>query len=99
MARPVTIATADTVASTSRSVSCSARAFLICLATPTAPNTVVAIDRYVPDFDFLKPLALDSALLTATVPPQGAGAPTFPRRRPRQRLRPCKGGRPSAPAR
>src|SRR5690349_11720045 len=99
MARPVTTPAAVTTASISLSVSLSARAFLICLATPIAPNAVVAMDRYVPDLDFLKPLALDSALLTATEPPPAAGVPTFPRRRPRRRRPPCRDGRPSSPGR
>src|SRR6476646_9304415 len=99
MARPVTMAAADTAASMRRSVSCSLRAFLTCFATPRAPNAVPAMDRYVPDLDFLKPLALDIALLTATEPPQATGAPTFPRRRPPRRLRPCTDGRPSEPGR
>src|SRR5690606_10285015 len=68
MARPVTMAAADTVASIRTRVSFSSRAFLTRLATPTAPNAVAAMDRYVPDRDFLKPLALVSAL-TATEPP------------------------------
>src|SRR4051795_7831320 len=95
MARPVTMAAADTAASIRTSVSFSARAFLSRLATPMAPKAVVAMDRYVPDFDFLKPLALVSAL-TATEPPPGAGAPTFPRRRLLQQHRPCTAGCPSA---
>src|ERR1043165_2787940 len=99
MARPVTMAAADTAASMRRSVSLSERAFLACLATLIAPNAVVARDRYVPDLDFLKPWAFERALLTATVPPRAAGAPTFPRRRPPQQRRPCKDGRPSTPGR
>ena len=56
------MAAADTAASISRSVSCSWRAFLACLTTLSAPKAVVPMDRYVPDLDFLKPLAFVSAL-------------------------------------
>jgi len=66
--------------------------------TQIAPNAVPAMDRYVPDLDFLKPLALVSAL-TATEPPRSAGDPTFPRRRPRRRRPPCTACRPSVRAR